>query len=87
MTRDAFAERASRRLNARTPAIFTRRLPVAEAARGVERGIERRARRVVVPRSAIPLLFGGRLFQSVADAGARRAGIADVVREVESDQP
>jgi hypothetical protein len=59
---------------------------VAEAARGVERGIERRARRIVVPRSAIPLLFGGRLFQSVADAGARRAGIADVVREVESDQ-
>ena len=86
MVRDAFAEPATRRLNARTPAIFTRRLPVAEAARGIEHGIERRARRIVVPRSAIPLLFGSRLFQSVADAGARRAGIADVVREVESDQ-
>jgi NAD(P)-dependent dehydrogenase (short-subunit alcohol dehydrogenase family) len=86
MVRDAYAERAWGRLNERTPAILTRRLPVAEAARGIERGIERRARRVVVPRSAIPTLFGGRLFQSIADAGARRAGIADVVREVESDQ-
>jgi NAD(P)-dependent dehydrogenase (short-subunit alcohol dehydrogenase family) len=86
MVRDAYAERAWGRLNERTPAILTRRLPVAEAARGIERGIERRARRVVVPRSAIPTLFGGRLFQSIADAGARRAGIAEVVRDVESDQ-
>jgi hypothetical protein len=60
---------------------------VAAAAQGLERGIERRARRIVVPRSAIPILFGGRLFQSVADAGARRAGIADIVRDVESDKP
>lgn len=86
MTRDAFAERATQRLNARTPAIFNRRLPVAQAARGIERGIERRARRIVVPRSATPILFGGRLFQSIADAGARRAGIADIVREVESGE-
>ncbi|HEV7459363.1 MAG TPA: SDR family oxidoreductase [Solirubrobacteraceae bacterium] len=87
MVRDAFAESPTRRLRARAPAGLTRPLPVAAAARGLERGIERRARRIVVPRSAIPILFGGRLFQSVADAGARRAGIADIVRDVESDKP
>jgi NAD(P)-dependent dehydrogenase (short-subunit alcohol dehydrogenase family) len=86
MVRNAFEESPTRRLRARAPAAFTRPLPVAAAAQGLERGIERRARRVVVPRSAIPILFGGRLFQSIADAGARRAGIAEIVRDVESDQ-
>ncbi|HEV7363405.1 MAG TPA: short-chain dehydrogenase/reductase [Solirubrobacteraceae bacterium] len=84
MTRDAFVERPTERLRARAPSSLTRTLPVAAAARGLERGIERRARRIVVPRSAIPLLFGGRLFQSAFDAGARRAGIEDIVRDVES---
>ncbi len=84
MTRDAFAESPTQRLRANSPPGLMRPLPVAAAARGIERGIERRARRVVVPRSAIPLLFGGRLFQSIADAGARRAGIADIVRDVEA---
>jgi len=83
MVRDAFEEAPTRRLRQRAPAAFTRPLPAAAAARGLERGIERRARRIVVPRSAIPVLFGGRLFQAVADAGARRAGIADVIRDVE----
>jgi NAD(P)-dependent dehydrogenase (short-subunit alcohol dehydrogenase family) len=86
MTRDAFAERPTQRLRAQAPAAFTRPLPVAAAAQGVERGIARRARRIVVPRSAIPMLFGGRLFQPLFDAGARRAGIADIVRDVESGE-
>jgi len=85
MVRDALAESPTQRLRARSPMALMRPLPVAAAARGLERGIERRARRIVVPRSAIPVLFGGRLFQSLADAGARRAGIADIVRDVESD--
>jgi len=85
MVRDSLAESPTQRLQANTPSWLLRPLPVAAAARGIERGIERRARRVVVPRSAIPILFGGRLFQSIADAGARRAGVADIVREVESE--
>ena len=85
MVRDSLAESPTQRLRARSSMALVRPLPVAAAARGLERGIERRARRIVVPRSAIPILFGGRLFQSLADAGARRAGIADVVRDVESD--
>jgi len=86
MVRDAFAESPTERLRAQAPAALTRPLPVAAAAKGLERGIERRARRIIVPRSAIPILFGGRLLQSLADAGARRAGIADIVRDVESDE-
>src|SRR5229473_4945707 len=86
MVRDAFAESPAERLRAQAPAALTRPLPVAAAAKGLERGIERRARRIIVPRSAIPILFGGRLLQSLFDAGARRAGIADIVREVESDE-
>jgi NAD(P)-dependent dehydrogenase (short-subunit alcohol dehydrogenase family) len=85
MVRDSLAENPTQRLRANTPSWLVRPLPVAAAARGIERGIERRARRVVVPRSAIPILFGGRFFQSIADAGARRAGVADIVRDVESD--
>jgi NAD(P)-dependent dehydrogenase (short-subunit alcohol dehydrogenase family) len=86
MTRDAFAESPPQRLRDAAPAVFTRTLPVGAAARGLERGIERRARRIVVPRSAIPILFGGRLFQPLFDAGVRRAGIAEIVREVEGDR-
>jgi NAD(P)-dependent dehydrogenase (short-subunit alcohol dehydrogenase family) len=84
MVRGAFAESSTQRLRTQVPAAFTRPLPVAAAAHGLERGIERRARRIVVPRSAIPILFGGRLLQSLSDAGYRRAGIADVVRDIES---
>jgi NAD(P)-dependent dehydrogenase (short-subunit alcohol dehydrogenase family) len=86
MVRDAFAESPTQRLRAQAPAALTRPLPVAAAAQGLERGIERRARRIIVPRSAIPILFGGRLFQSLFDAGARRAGIGEIVRDVESGQ-
>lgn len=84
MVRGAFAESSTQRLRAQVPGALTRPLPVAAAAYGLERGIERRARRIVVPRSLIPILFGGRLLQSLSDAGYRRAGIADVVRDIES---
>jgi NAD(P)-dependent dehydrogenase (short-subunit alcohol dehydrogenase family) len=85
MVRDSLAESAAQALRARTPSPFMRPLPVSAAARGIERGIERRARRVIVPRKLTPIVLGGRLFQSIADAGTRRAGIADVVRDVEAD--
>ena len=73
------------RLRSRAPSWFARPLPPAAAARGIERGIERRARRIIVPRALTPIVFGGRAFQAVSDAGARRAGIAEIVRDVESD--
>jgi NAD(P)-dependent dehydrogenase (short-subunit alcohol dehydrogenase family) len=84
MVRDSFAESPIQRLRTRAPLPLMRPLPVGAAARGIERGIERRAQRVIVPRAVTPIVFGGRLFQSIADAGARRAGIADVVRDVEA---
>ena len=85
MVRDSFAEHATQRLRARAPSALMRPLPVAAAARGIERGIERRARRVIVPRALAPIVLAAGLFQPLADAGTRRAGIADVVRELESD--
>jgi NAD(P)-dependent dehydrogenase (short-subunit alcohol dehydrogenase family) len=85
MVRDGLAERPGRRMRERLPGAMIRPLPVDAAARGIERGIERRARRIVVPRRLTPVVLGGRVFQRVADAGAQRAGIADIVREVESD--
>ena len=57
MVREGFAQSPTRQLRSRAPSWFTRPLPPAAAARGLERGIERRARRIIVPR-ALTLLLG-----------------------------
>lgn len=58
---------------------FTRPVPVSRAVDGVVRGIERRARRVVVPRYLWPLILAPGLFERAFEAGARRQGIAEAV--------
>ena len=47
---------------------MTRTLPVAKAARGVVRGIERRSQRVVVPRYVYPLILANELLRPAVDA-------------------
>ena len=84
MVRDTFAESPAQGLSTWTSALRCP-LPVGAAARGIERGIERGARRVVVPRALTPLVLAAGLFQPLADAATRRAGIADVVRDAETD--
>ena len=54
------------------PRPMTRTLPVAKAARGVVRGIERRSQRVVVPRYVYPLILANELLRPAVDAVTRR---------------
>lgn len=57
-----------------------RRHHVADAGAGIVRGIEKRARRIVVPRTHTPLLGARGLVQPLTDVFVRHQGVADAVR-------
>jgi NAD(P)-dependent dehydrogenase (short-subunit alcohol dehydrogenase family) len=87
MVRDSYAEAGAQQLLDGAPRWITRRLPASSAARGLVRGIERRARRVVVPGTMKPLVLAPGIFQPLADAMTRRAGLAEALRAVETQAP
>ena len=84
MVREALAQRGADRLTDRSPAFLSRALPVSVAGEAVARGIERRSRRVYAPKWILPALLASGVFQPLIDAGTRRAGVEEVIAEVES---
>lgn len=84
MVRDAFAHREAAYLRERAPAALTRPLPVARAADAIVRGVERRARRIVVPRRLLPVVLAPGLFDRAIEAATRRDA-AEAVRIAEEE--
>ncbi len=82
MTRRAFddsdAVTATRQVEGRV--VRARSIPVEVAGRAIVRGIERRARWIVVPRFATPALVAPIVVQRAAEAVAGRRGVAAALR-------
>ena len=75
-------ELARRQSGQEAPGPMARPVPVRKAARGLVRGIERRSRRVVVPRYVYPLVLAGGLLRPAVEAAGRRR-MADLVAGAE----
>jgi NAD(P)-dependent dehydrogenase (short-subunit alcohol dehydrogenase family) len=71
MTTEAFSHPSTEGIRDGIGARFTRPLPVRYAARSVVRGIERRARRIVVPRTLTPLVLAPGLFTPLLERARR----------------
>jgi NAD(P)-dependent dehydrogenase (short-subunit alcohol dehydrogenase family) len=84
MTTEAFAHPSTEGLRDGLGARFTRPLPVRVASRAVVRGIERRARRVVVPRSLTPLVLAPGVFAPLLER-ARGAQSREGVDRFDAD--
>jgi NAD(P)-dependent dehydrogenase (short-subunit alcohol dehydrogenase family) len=80
MTTEAFSHPSTQGMRDGIGARFTRPLPVRYASREVVRGIERRAKRVVVPRALTPLVVAPGLFTPVLERTRRRQAIEGVDR-------
>jgi NAD(P)-dependent dehydrogenase (short-subunit alcohol dehydrogenase family) len=81
MTRDALRDAATRQLTPTARRVLAPRpLPVQRAGRAIVKGIERRARWIVLPRYALPPLIAPAPFQLIAEAVARRMGVSDPAR-------
>jgi NAD(P)-dependent dehydrogenase (short-subunit alcohol dehydrogenase family) len=80
MTTEAFSHPSTQGMRDGIGAWFTRPLPVRYASREVVRGMERRAKRVVVPRALTPLVVAPGLFTPVLERTRRRQAIEGVDR-------
>jgi NAD(P)-dependent dehydrogenase (short-subunit alcohol dehydrogenase family) len=80
MTTEAFSHPSTEGIRDGIGARFTRPLPVRYASRAVVRGMERRARRVVVPRSLTPLVLAPGLFTPVLERARRAQSVEGVDR-------
>jgi len=86
MTRSALEEpdaRVARRAGGR--AFHPRPLPVERAGRAIVRGIERRSRWIVLPRSHRMAVFAPGPFQRILEVGARRLHVAAELRKTTRD--
>ncbi|HEY8866082.1 MAG TPA: short-chain dehydrogenase/reductase [Solirubrobacteraceae bacterium] len=83
MVRESFDQPGSRRMREEVPSRFTKPLPVGRAADGIVRGIERRARRVVVPSYIWPLVLFGSALEPIIDRGARNRILKGALDDVE----
>jgi NAD(P)-dependent dehydrogenase (short-subunit alcohol dehydrogenase family) len=70
MTRRGFGTKAAAQLQSRGPRVRVN--PLEQGIDAIERGIERRSRRVVAPRWVGPILPARMLLQRLVDVGARR---------------
>jgi NAD(P)-dependent dehydrogenase (short-subunit alcohol dehydrogenase family) len=70
MTRRGFGTKAAAQLQSRGPRMRVN--PLEQGIDAIERGIERRSRRVVAPRWVGPILPARMLVQRLVDVGARR---------------
>jgi NAD(P)-dependent dehydrogenase (short-subunit alcohol dehydrogenase family) len=76
MTRNALSDPGTQALHPQVRRrLIGRPLPVAMAADAIVQGVERRARWIVVPRSALPALWAPALAQRTAEKVARRFGL------------
>jgi NAD(P)-dependent dehydrogenase (short-subunit alcohol dehydrogenase family) len=81
MTRTALAEADGRAAERRAGRLFRPHpLPVSRAGRAIVRGIEHRTRWIVLPRTHRLALYASAPFQRLAEAGARRLGVAEELR-------
>lgn len=82
MTRQAYEQPQVRSIRERGGRLLMPRpLPVEAAGAAIVRGIERRARWIVVPRTALPVLLAPSLFQRLAEAQSRRLRVAELIRD------
>jgi NAD(P)-dependent dehydrogenase (short-subunit alcohol dehydrogenase family) len=81
MTRGAYADPLVQEVRrGRGRRLLPPPLPVEVAGAAIVGGIERRARSIVVPKSAKAALALPNAAQRIAEAGTRRAGFADLIR-------
>ncbi|HEX2087442.1 MAG TPA: SDR family oxidoreductase [Solirubrobacteraceae bacterium] len=85
MVRRGFDRPSAQAGRERLGGAFSRWAPLSEVGDAIVRGVERRARHVMVPRSLKPLLYLRSVVQPLAEWDARRRGIADVVRMAERE--
>ena len=67
---------------AKQPRWFAKTYPASDAGRGIARGIERRSRRVVVPRQLIRMLYVRSILPRIVERGIARAGGREFVAEL-----
>jgi NAD(P)-dependent dehydrogenase (short-subunit alcohol dehydrogenase family) len=85
MVRDAFATPASQSLRQGIAARFTRPMPLDRSVALVVRGIERRAKRVVVPRAFEAFVLAPGLLSPLLDRASGGSALAEAIRTAERD--
>jgi NAD(P)-dependent dehydrogenase (short-subunit alcohol dehydrogenase family) len=80
MTTEAFSHPSTQGMRQGIGARLTRTLPVRYASKSVVRGMERRAKRIVVPRALTPLVLAPGLFAPVLERVAHKQTIEGVDR-------
>jgi hypothetical protein len=84
MTRTAFEDPVVDKVRAgRGRRLLPSPLPVSVAGSAILDGIERRARSIVVPKSARAALAAPNVAQRVAESSTRMIGLADLIRKEE----
>lgn len=83
MVRDAFAESPTQSLREGVAARFTRPMPLDRSVSRVVRGIERRAKRIVVPRALEALVLAPGLLTPLLDRASGGAKLAEAIRAAE----
>jgi NAD(P)-dependent dehydrogenase (short-subunit alcohol dehydrogenase family) len=85
MVRRGFETAAAQHAQERMGGPFGRIAPVSAVAEAIERGIERRARTVAVPRWVRPVVHLRTLVQSGLERQVRRRGVADILAEAAAE--
>jgi NAD(P)-dependent dehydrogenase (short-subunit alcohol dehydrogenase family) len=87
MVRDAFAESPSQSLREGVAARFTKPMPLDRSVSRVVRGIERRAKRIVVPRALEALVLAPGLLSPLLDRAASGGSkLEEAIRTAEQDR-
>jgi NAD(P)-dependent dehydrogenase (short-subunit alcohol dehydrogenase family) len=85
MVRTGFQWRSSEIMRERAGGPFNHITPLPVAGERVVAGIERRARRIVVPRWVAPVLDLRGILQPLAELAGARAGVEDAVKAAEAE--
>jgi len=85
MVRTGFSWRSSEIMRERAGGPFNHVTPLPVAGERVVAGIERRARRIVVPRWVAPILDLRGVLQPLAELAGARAGVDEAVRAAETE--
>lgn len=74
MVRTAFTDARVQQENGKMPKFLRKKYPVSEAGKALVRGIERRSRRVVFPRTVLPVILAPGPLQNLLEFGLRKRG-------------